>query len=87
MLSVFLSNDKICAMENMLPAEAILARVTWTASKADVVTTLLPPHIVFDWKKKAARAFWLAGCSGTMGLQGVHMNGAPGCYLRAFWLL
>ena len=30
----------------MLPAEAILAPVVWTASKADVVTTLLPPHIV-----------------------------------------
>ena len=30
----------------MLPAEAILAPVMWTASKAGVVTTLLPPNIV-----------------------------------------
>ena len=28
----------------MVPAEAILAHLVWTASKAGVVTTLLPPH-------------------------------------------
>ena len=55
----------------MLPAEAILAPVMWTASKAGVVTTLLPPHIVLWLEKKHARAFWLAGCSGNMELQAI----------------
>ena len=58
----------------MLPAEAILAPVVWTASKADVVYNLVASTtLCFDLfgGEKAARALWLAGCSGNMELQAI----------------
>ena len=77
MLSVFLSKDKICAMEKG-QGRFVHAACRSNPCPCDVDSiqswcgyNLVASTHCFLLGKKAARALWLAGCSGNMGLQAI----------------